>query len=474
LAAEKRAGVGIVLQKRLASNNDQPTRPVEFFRPIDTAGVARDFKIEVIARDRGRHNLPGTHDNNLDELEQKITGKIEGEWAWQGDKLLNSLRDCAAQLVNCSIPREVIRLQIQAEHVLAWLRVATSKALRDLTPLQQKYLDARDELQEFRNRNCLSRPPREPAHYWRTFIFLFILVAVESLLSELLFAKGNEVGLLDGSWTAVGVSLTSVALSFLLGLGPSRWRNHRDRFISTSGVLITLAGIGSIVALHLFAAHLHVSNSLVGKKETFAIVLETIKETPWGLPNTTSFCLLGMGLIFALGAIWKGYCFDDSYPLYGAAYRREKSARDKYAKAYFALLEELSRVKEDAVVDLNDGILRLPKFRQMAVDVRATRAAMLNSFRAYESSVETATNQLLRLYRDINHAQRTTAPPASFDEKWQLPLSFLLSPELKTLLTDPEMGDVATSVVGLERLSEAIITRYGLLKERYPHPLEIG
>ena len=463
-----------MLQKRLASSIDKPTLTVEFFRPIDTVRVARDFKVEVIARDRGRHNLPETRDNNLDELEQKIIGKTEGEWAWQGGELLNSLRACAAQLVSCSIPREFLRLQIQAEHVLAWLRVATGKALRDLTPLQQRYLCARDELEVFRNRNRLSRPAREHAHYWTTFGLLFIFVAVESVLSELLLAKSNEAGLGGGIWTAVGISLTSVALSFLLGLGPSRWRNHRDRFISTAGLLITLAGIGIIVALHLFAAHLRVANSLVGKEEAFAVVLQTIKETPWALPDTTSFHLLGMGLIFALGAIWKGYSFDDPYPRYGAAYRHEKSARDKYAKAHFALLDELNRVKEDTVVDLNDGILRLPKFRQIAVDVRATRAAMLNSFRAYESSVETATNQLLKLYRDINHAQRTTAPPASFDEKWQLPHSFLLSPELKPLLTDPEMGDVTTSVAELERLSEAIITRYGLLKERYPHPLEIG
>jgi hypothetical protein len=114
-----------VLQKRLASNNDQSTVAVGFFPPINTASIARDLKIEAVARDRGRHDLPGTHDTNLDALEQKIIQKIEGEWARQGDELLNGLRACAARLVSYSIPGEFFRLQIQAEHVLAWLRVAT-------------------------------------------------------------------------------------------------------------------------------------------------------------------------------------------------------------------------------------------------------------------------------------------------------------------------------------------------------------
>jgi hypothetical protein len=464
--------VGIVLQKRLAPNNDQPTVAVGFFPPIDTARIACDLKIEAIARDRGRHNLPGTHDTNLDALEQKIIQKIEGEWTRQGGELLNSLRAYAARLVSYSIPGEFLRLQIQAEHVLAWLRVATGQALRDLTALQEKYLSARDGLKRFRNRNSLCRPVQQPAHRWSTIGLLFIFAAIESVLVAFFFAQGTDVGLVDGLCTAVVVSLTNVAFSFLLGLGPSRWRNHRDRVISRSSLLITLTGVAIIGALHLFAAHLRLAALLVGNDGSFAVASENVQEASWTLIDTTSLCIVITGLIFALGAIRKGYSFDDPYPLYGATYRRERSALKEYANAHFALLGELGGVKEDTIFQLNDGVLRLPQFRQIATDVRATRAAMLNSFRAYETSVETATNQLLKLYRDINHAQRTAAPPSYFDEKWQLPHSFLLSPELKSLLADPEMGDVATSVAELERLSEAIIVRYDLLNERYPRPLE--
>jgi hypothetical protein len=457
----------------IVQNKDQPAVAAALFPQIDTARIARDLKIETIARDRGRHDLPETRDNSLDAMEQKIIQEMEGERARQGDELLNSLRRYAARLVSYSIPGKFLRLQIQADHVLAWLRVATGQALRNLTPLQERYACANDELEQFKKRNHLSRPPREPSHLWSTLGLLFILVAIESVLGGFVFAESSEFGAVSAFGTAIGISLTSVALSFLLGLGPSRWRNHRRSFISRSGLLITIAGFSSIVVLHLCAAQLRVVTGPVAEGKTFAAVWEAIQRAPWAVPDIASACLVGMGSIFALGAIWKGHCFDDPYPRYGAACRRKTLAWEEYSNAYFDLFNELSNVKEDTVAQLNDGIARLPQFREMAVDVRAQRAAMLNSFRAYETSVETATNQLLRLYRDINHAQRATAPPPHFDEKWQLPHSFLLSPELKSLLVDPEMGDVASSLTELERLSKAIITRYELLRERYPHPSEV-
>jgi hypothetical protein len=224
--------------------------------------------------------------------------------------------------------------------------------------------------------------------------------------------------------------------------------------------------------LHLFGIHLRVATPFVGDDGSFAFASENLQTASWTSLDATSFYILGLGLVFALGAIWRGYSFDDPYPLYGAMYRREKSALEVYANGRFALLGELGEVIEDTVVQLDDGVLRLPQFRQAAIDVRAQRAAMLNSFRAYETSLETATNQLLKLYRDINHAQRTTAPPSYFEEKWRLPRSFLMSAELKSLLADPELGDVAASVAELGRLSKTIICRHDLLQERYPHPSE--
>jgi hypothetical protein len=70
-------------------------------------------------------------------------------------------------------------------------------------------LSARDELEEFRNRNRLSRPAREPTHRWTTLGVLFIFVTIESLLNDFLFAKGSAFDLEGGVGTAVVISLTN-------------------------------------------------------------------------------------------------------------------------------------------------------------------------------------------------------------------------------------------------------------------------
>jgi hypothetical protein len=175
----------------ITHDNDQPAIAPGLFRPIDTVRIARVLKIEVVARDRGSHNLPVTQDNTFDAFEQKLIQKVEGEWAWRSGELLDNLRTYADRLVSYSIPGEVFRLHIQAQHVLSWLRAATGQALRRSTPLHERYLRARVELNDFRNRNQLSRPAQEFMHRWTTSALLVIFVAIESVFNGLFFRKGQ-------------------------------------------------------------------------------------------------------------------------------------------------------------------------------------------------------------------------------------------------------------------------------------------
>jgi hypothetical protein len=63
----------------ITRDGDQTATALRLFSPIDTVRIARDFKIEVVARDRGSHNLPATHDDTFDPLEKKIVDKVEEE-----------------------------------------------------------------------------------------------------------------------------------------------------------------------------------------------------------------------------------------------------------------------------------------------------------------------------------------------------------------------------------------------------------
>jgi hypothetical protein len=300
-----------------------------------------------------------------------------------------------------------------------------------------------------------------------------MFMAFESVMNGAFFAKGSEYGLAGGIGTAIGISVVNVAFSFLVGLWPARWKNHRRFFIWFPGWIIMIAGILAILAVHAFAAHFRETTAILPTNQAFAAAVDRLVTTPWKVSELASVYLFGLGVLFTILAVWKGVTFDDPYPTYGATARRATAARESYSQAHFLLFGDLEGIKEETIDSLDEGIVRIPKFPELAANVRAERAAMIEGFRAYEASAEVAANQLLKLYRDENKLARKTSPPVHFDEKWHLPHSFLNTPEVKTLLTDPEPGDVVTSLQELRGLSEAVLAEYDRLHSRYPHPSEM-
>jgi hypothetical protein len=57
---------------------------------------------------------------------------------------------------------------------------------------------------------------------------MFVLVAIESVLNGVFFAKGSPGGLIGGIGTAIGISIANVSFAFLLGFFPARWINRRN------------------------------------------------------------------------------------------------------------------------------------------------------------------------------------------------------------------------------------------------------
>src|SRR5262249_1958023 len=151
---------------------------------------------------------------------------------------------------------------------------------------------------------------------------LSIFVAIESVLNGMFFAKGSEFGLLGGVGTAIGISLTNVVSSFLLGLWPARWVNHRNVLAKMCGLAVTVVGLSSLIGLHAFAAHLRDAVVAVGEQRALSEAIAALTSTPWRLNDLNSYYLFGLGLLFTLGAFYKGVTFDDPYPRYGAIARR--------------------------------------------------------------------------------------------------------------------------------------------------------
>ena len=137
--------------------------------------------------------------------------------------------------------------------------------------------------------------------------------------------RAVQFGFVGGVGIAIGISLVNVVFSFLLGLGPARWINYRNWLVKFIALLVTIAGLCAIVALHGFAAHYRDAVAAVGEASGMAEAIRTIKTRLGSLPISIPIICSRSGLLFGLSAFYKGCTFDDPYPFYGKQARRRGS-----------------------------------------------------------------------------------------------------------------------------------------------------
>jgi len=447
-----------------------------FLRPIDTDQIAKNLKPAEQGEKNGKQNIPRSETESFDDVEQTIVQKLESEWSWQGGELLNHLRSYAVRLSGYSIEAEFTRLQLQAKAAITNLRAISHQAEAELGPLREHFLAARQELKEFKTRHNLSRPSRAPSNRWTSFGLLFVLLAVESGLNGIFFAKGSDYGLIGGIGTAIGISLVNIVFAFSLGIGPARWTKHNNYLLKVIGSCTLIAGLALLIAIHGFAAHLREATaSAIDEDEAARTAWQTLLHNPLSLHDLNSVYLFALGMLFALLAVYKGYTFDDPFPGYGSVTRRFARARDAYIDEHALLFEDLEETRGEVISSLTEGIQRIPTFPQAAANIRAQRTTMLEQFRAYESGVEAAVRQLLAKYRQANIAARTSNPPPHFDHNWHLPYSFLTKSEVVVSLSEAKQQptDSSRALAELKRLSDAISGEYETLIKAYPHPTQM-
>jgi hypothetical protein len=451
----------------------RPARVVPgFLRPIDTKAVAKELKLLENGAERGKEELPRSDERTWDGVEQTIIQKIEAEWTWQGDALIKTLRAYADRLIGFSVSSKLAELRLIAHDTKARFLNASVQADAELGHLKQSYIAARDEFRRFKSKHRLERPARDVKRRNTTVGLLIFLIAVESLLNGLFFKSSSDYGLIGGIGTAVGISAVNIIFAFLVGLIPIRFINYRNMLVQFLAVLATLISTAGLLLLHAFATHYRDALATVPEDRALAEAVQTLFSHPFVINSLASGYLFGLGILFAIGSIWKGYRYDDPYPFYGAVWRRAESARVAYSSEHQLLFDDLEEHKEVAISQIRAGIATIPLFPQRCAQIRVQRIAQIDAFRAYENSVETAANQLLQIYRDENRRHRTTVPPAHFAERWKLPHSFLKTGQTTELIVDTQTPEPEIPAVLAELREEitALLSQYAELLLRNPHP----
>lgn len=440
-------------------------------KPIDADQLAEELRLAVRGQDDGSHELPPTHGGTLNAVEEEVIGRIMAEWVIQKEHLITMLRAYRDRLAELNAVAEIAQLRLASSASLTRFAQSKQEMRGDLARLRGAYIEARNELSDFRIKHGLKRPARSPSGRWTTVGLLFVLIAVESVMNGLFFAKGSETGLIGGVGTAFGISLVNVVFCFLLGLGPARYINWRGWTIRSVSLILTVAGLAGMLFIHLFAGHFR-DAAASGNSNAFATASNQIFSEPWRLADISSWYLFGLGTLFGLLSFWKGYRHDDPYPHYGETFRRERDASERYNTEHDEFFGALEEVRDATIKKFEAGIANIPEYVAKSHQVRTARSALVEKFRNYEETVVQTANRLLTIYRDANRRRRQTPPPAHFSVPWALPASATGGLDALALSTDAPDGivtDVDATLNELRALSEAVLRSYGELLAATEH-----
>lgn len=469
--------MSIIEQAKTWFKGDGVPQPIAgLMDPIDADHLAEELSLTVRGQENGSHELPASGSTSPDAVEEEIIGSIMAEWSLQREHLITMLKAYRDRLAELTAASEIGQLRVAKDHAVSKIKQRKQEARGDLARLRGAYVEARDELTRFRIKHGLSDPARDPSGRWTTIGLLFVMIALESIMNGLFFAKGSERGLIGGVGTAFGISLVNVLFCFFLGLVPARFINWRGWFVRSLSVLVTAVGLAAVLFVHLFAGHLRDATAATSEAQAYGIAVTKVLAAPWSLADISSWYLFGLGTLFGLISFWKGYRHDDPYPYYGDTFRRERDAAERYNGEHRDFFGELEEVRDDTVKQFQDGIANIPQYVAKSHQVRAARSALVERFRGYEQMIVQVANRLLAAYRDANRRRRQTPAPAYFSAQWALPGSAIAGSDILALSTeapDSVVTNVDATLAELRALSEEVVRAYDDLLAVVEHPTDM-
>ena len=470
--------MSIIEQAKTWFKGDGVPQPIPgLMEPIDADHLADELRLVIRGQENGTQEQPSTASTTLDAVEQEVVSRIVTEWTLQREHLITMLKAYRDRLAQLNAASEMAQLRVAASLAIVKFRQRKQEARGDLARLRNAYVGARDELRDFRIKHARIHPARNPSGRWTTIGLLIVMIALESVMNGLFFAKGSERGLIGGVGTAFGISFVNVLFCFFLGLVPARFVNWRGWGVRVLAGLVTLSGLAVMLFIHLFAGHLRDATAATSEAQAYGIAVAKVLTQPWQLADMSSWYLFGLGTLFGLISFWKGYRHDDPYPYYGDTFRREHDAAEKYNEEHRDFFGELEEVRDETIQRFEDGIANIPEYVAKSHQVRAARSALTEKFRAYEQQLVQAANRLLTIYRDANRRRRqTTQAPAYFSTPWVLPGSAIAGSDILALSTDAPDSVVTNVDVTLEELrtlTQDVLRTYDELLSVVEHPTDM-
>jgi len=409
------------------------------FMQLDTEAIRVQLGVEESAVLRGRQNLPKSDSDVLDETERSIINKI-GEFRQnactaydEGMKgYENLLRSYNFHARSTEITSEVMKAEADFDDLYQC-------AFLELTLLRDERDRARLDLQNFREKNRLSREVSLPKfHPFLSYMILFFILSVETVFNGMFFGERVAGGLIEGFSEATLFALNNVVFGYMSGYYAVPNLLHVRTSRQVIGGITLLLFFVILTLNNLFAAHYRaVLVGDVNVMEAARLALKNMTDHPFSVGDGKSFQLMGFGFLCSIFAGMKGWAMDDPYPGYGNKSRLYMTKVEDFITFKKERLNEVTDSCHSAAERMKTSLTLLEQGLSNYKNRLDTRLRFYDEFIAHLDHLETVANDLLTSYRQKNAEIREDAAPAYFQTPYVLPRPNVTSPQ-------SEEGEVAT------------------------------
>jgi hypothetical protein len=402
----------------------------EIFASLDTDKLVQTLEVREKGAENGKANRPAPSAQSLDEVEQRIVGRIEQEKASAYQVLEDQFQTFDGRLRNLDFEGQFGLIRQANASSLSDFKAEIASGVDELHGLRRDLKIAEDEMTSFKRQHRLDRAAKVPSAGATSvkIALLVVLVLIEIVMNGNFLAKGSEQGIIGGITEAVVFAVLNIGAALLFAFFCVRNLVHRSWLLKLGGLLGLAAYIVVALAVNLALAHYReVAATILEGAGTE--VIRRIQENPLGLTELNSWMLFAIGIFFSILAFIDGCMLTDPYPGFAGVQRRLDDARQNYISGKLDLIDNLRKIRDDHNDKIEEIVRDLSSRRQESAAIIAHRARSTGLFAEYQSHLERTANAVLTAYREANRAARTEPEPQYFTSAYKLER---ITPVLKT------------------------------------------
>jgi hypothetical protein len=384
--------------------------------PIDVDSLAKELNLTVEAKRLGEAGLPAKDSKMLSGPEAAVVQRVEKarqdyvDWAVLRQNVLNQ------DLARRNITQEVNRAgqaDKEFERKASALLAEQDSLLHALGETAKK---GKEELEEFRKRNGLTREAHYPTAtgtYLR-YGFLLVLICFEGVVNAQFFAQGLDTGLIGGFMQAAFLAAANVLIAFFIGKYAVRYINHCSIELKLLGFAASITALTIMAAMGLGISHYR--DSLTAEAvDPARAALQGILANPLELKDFFSWTLFAITSAFGIASLFDGLFSDDLYPRYGSISRRTYEVIEDYEEELNVLRSDLEEIKDEVLTSVDKTLQQsqasVAAFESLINDKRTAGSRLSTALRDADHSLEA----LLQKFRTENQIYRNGQRPDYFD-----------------------------------------------------------